>query len=124
MVITLVSEDKVSLSMFLDFYRTLYDSGVEVLDLNSLVGGDVINQIVRTFIGTHLNRSASDCAAVIIKVKTKKDTGLENLPEEVQRKSDYILKFIPTQARPEALKSKNPALFDSILDRYAANLKN
>jgi hypothetical protein len=123
MVITVISKDKLSLSMFLDFYKTLYDSGIEVLDMNSLVGGDIIDILVKNFVGTHLNRAASDSAALIIKIKAKRDLDVENLPGEIIKKSDYIIRLDTNSPRPVLLHAKDTA-FDPVLDRFAANLKN
>jgi hypothetical protein len=109
--------------MFVDFFKTIYDSGVEILDMNSLFGRDTLNRIVKTFVGSHLNRASSDSTALMIRIKTKKDIELTGLPEEVVRLSDYVIRFGLYANKPEVLKCKNPELFQPILDRWEANIK-
>jgi len=122
MIITVLSKDKISLSMFVDFYKTLYDSSVEVLDLNTLISSDMLDSIVRNAIGTNLDRATSESAAFLIKLKTKKSMTVEELPTEIKLKSDYIVQFDLFSTKPEVLKDRD-GKFAPILERWEANIE-
>jgi len=122
MIITVLSKDKISLSMFVDFYKTLYDSSAEVLDLNTLISSDMLDSIVRNAIGTNLDRATSESAAFLIKLKTKKSMTVEELPTEIKFKSDYIVQFDLFSTKPEVLKDRD-GKFAPILERWEANIE-
>jgi hypothetical protein len=122
MIITVLSKDKISLSMFVDFYKTLYDSSAEVLDLNTLISSDMLDSIVRNAIGTNLDRATSESAAFLIKLKTKKSMIVEELPTEIKFKSDYIVQFDLFSTKPEVLKDRD-GKFAPILERWEANIE-
>jgi hypothetical protein len=122
MVLTLVSTDKVSLSMFVDFYKTLYDSDARVIDLNNVISSEMLNSIVKNAIGINIQRATSKTSAVIIKLKTKKDMTLEELPPEIERNSTYIIRFGLFSTTPEVLKDR-PGDFGPVLQRWDANIK-
>ena len=122
MIITLVSQDKLSLSMFVDFYKALYDSGAEVLDLNSLVSKDVLDTIVGDAIKLHHDRTISEQAAILIKYKTKKKVAFEALPTEIVQKSTYIVQFDIFSTEPELLKNLD-GKFAPVLERWKVNIE-
>jgi hypothetical protein len=108
--------------MFVDFYKTLYDSSAEVLDLNTLISSDMLDSIVRNAIGTNLDRATSESAAFLIKLKTKKSMTVEELPTEIKFKSDYIVQFDLFSTKPEVLKDRD-GKFAPILERWEANIE-
>jgi len=122
MIITIVSQDKLSLSMFVDFYKALYDSGAEVLDLNSLISRDVLDTIVGDAIRLHHDRVISEQAAILIKYKTKKKVAFEALPTEIVQKSAYIVQFDIFSTKPEVLKDLD-GKFAPILARWEENIE-
>lgn len=122
MIITVLSKDKISLSMFVDFYKTLYDSEAEVLDLNTLISQDMLDTIVRNAIGTNLTRATSESSVFLIKLKTKKSMTVEELPTEIKFKSDYIVQFDLFSTKPEILKDRD-GKFAPVLERWEANIE-
>jgi len=122
MIISIVSKDKISLSMFVDFYKTLYDSNVEVLDLNSLTSRDVLDTIVKEAVGRYFEKKSTGQTSLLIKLKTKKDVTLEELPQEMARTSFYIIKFDLFSTKPEILKDTDNKLHP-IIERWEMNIK-
>lgn len=122
MIITLVSPDKLSPSMFVDFYKALYDSDALVLDLNSLISRDVLDTLVRDAVANNKERVLSEQAAILIKYKSKKKVALEALPTEIAQKSAYIVYFDLFSTKPELLKDRDGKLAP-VLARWEANIE-
>jgi hypothetical protein len=108
--------------MFVDFYKALYDSGAEVLDLNSLVSKDVLDTIVGDAVKLHHDRAISEQAAILIKYKTKKKVAFEALPTEIVQKSTYIVQFDIFSTEPELLKDLD-GKFAPVLERWKVNIE-
>jgi hypothetical protein len=111
MIISIVSKDK-----------TLYDSNAEVLDLNSLTSRDVLDTIVKEAAGRYFEKKSTGQASLLIKLKTKKDVTLEELPQEMVRISFYIIKFDLFSTKPEILKDRDGKL-QPIIERWEMNIK-
>jgi hypothetical protein len=122
MIITVVSKDKISLSMFVDFYKTLYDSNTRVVDLNMLNSSDVLNAIVKSTVGDNVTQTAPKDSNIIIKLKTKRSLTINELPTEIARSSFYIIQFDLYSTKPEVLKARDSAI-DPILARWEANIE-
>lgn len=108
--------------MFVDFYKTLYDSNAEVLDLNSLTSRDVLDTIVKEAVGRYFEKKSTGQTSLLIKLKTKKDVTLEELPQEMARTSFYIIKFDLFSTKPEILKDTDNKLHP-IIERWEMNIK-
>ena len=122
MVITIVSRDKLSLSMFVDFYKSLYDSDAPVLDLNLLTSAEILNEIVRGKLDADSQRAESSEMCILIKLKSKKDVDLVDLPKEIERRSHYIIRFGLFSTKPEFLKERD-GRFRPIMERWEKNIE-
>jgi len=122
MLFTIVSKDKITLSMFVDFYRTLYDSDVQVVDLNTLISNDMIDSIVKSAMAVNMQRALSKDSTLLIKLKSKKNMTLEDLPREVVGSSTYVVQFGLFSTKPEVLKDKDGTL-PAILERWETNIE-
>jgi hypothetical protein len=122
MLITIVSKDKLSLSMFIDFFRSLYDSDVALLDLNINTSTEMLNSLTSNFIDHHAKRVSAEQAWCIIKLKTRGPLTFDRLPLEIAQKSSYIIQFDLFSSKPELLKDLDGKL-KPILDRWEANIK-
>jgi hypothetical protein len=117
-IITVISPDKLSMSMFCDFYKTIYigDDIYKVLDMSCLNTPQTQELIVKDFI--EINK---DLRNAIIKYKIKPKTKLDVLPKVITEVSQYIIRFDMFSTHPEIVKD-----FDGsgkeIIDRWLANI--
>jgi hypothetical protein len=114
MIFTIVSPDKVTLSMFYDFYKTLYDSKVRVLDINCLYSSDIINDAFNTL------KSESKAGNDFF-VKFKVKVNLKSVPPIVIDLSDIVLSFDVYSMEPQIIKS-NEEKTSAIIDRWKFNI--
>ena len=113
-IITLISPDKLTKSMFTDFYRAKNPNKVViVLDINILFSLDMQEKIVNDCIKYVQDNGKENSTDIIVKykVKNKPDTTINSSIEEI---SDYILKFDIFSTHPEIVKESDP--------NYAAEL--
>jgi len=122
MLITVVSKDKLSLSMFIDFFKSLYDSDVALLDLNINTSTEMLNSLTTSFIERHSKRIIAEQAWCIIKLKTRGPLTIDSLPQEIAQNSSYIIQFDLFSAKPALLKDCDGKI-KPILDRWEANIK-
>jgi len=120
-IITMVSQDKLSLSMFVDFYKTLYDSDAVVLDLNTLNSRNILDAIVKDATSNN-PRATSEQGAILIKLKTSKKIDIKDLPSEIEQRSAYIVQFDLFSTKPEVLKDRD-GKFAPILARWEDNIE-
>lgn len=124
MLITLISPDKISMAMFVDFYRSLYDGAAQVFETNNLYSEDVRDEF---FLGLKrkLLEDEREGASYIIKFYMK-PKNLENLTirgvgRECERSSDVIIKFDMFSSHPELLKYRDDAAKEMV-DRWIENI--
>jgi hypothetical protein len=115
MIITIVSSDKLTLSMFSDFFKSLYSSDVKIVDLNCLYSEDVISSKMEEFL--EINSKGRD---VLIKYKIKIQT--KEIPLIITDKSDQVFKFDIYSTEPEVIKGSHSDI-DSMLNRWKMNIE-
>jgi hypothetical protein len=118
-IVTVISPDKLSMTMFYDFYKSVYvgDGSLSVLDINCLFSKEVQNAKTREFIKANENSEN-----ILIKYKIKLKTVL-SLPAEIEQNSDYIIKFDMFSNHPELLKDKDEK-GKAMIERYILNVTN
>ena len=118
-IVTVISPDKLSMTMFYDFYKSVYvgDGSLSVLDINCLFSKEVQNAKTREFIKANENSEN-----ILIKYKIKLKTVL-SLPAEIEQNSDYIIKFDMFSNHPELLKVKDEK-GKAMIERYILNVTN
>ena len=116
-VITVISPDKLSLSMFCDFYRSVFigDNLYKILDMNCLNSIKAQNLIVQDFF-----RNNKDLSETIVKYKIKSQTKLQ-IPESLEIVSNYIIKFDIFSTHPELTKDSDGKGKD-IIERWTKNI--
>jgi len=115
MIFTLVSPDKITLSMFYDFYKTLYDPNIKVLDLNCLYSSGIISD---TFNTLKSESRVDNNFLVKFKIKVK----INKIPPLVIDLSDIVLSFDIFSMEPEVIKS-NKEKVSPIIDRWKLNIE-
>lgn len=119
MIITILSPDKVSLSMFNDFLNKAY-SNQHTLDLNYLFGKDFINQALKDVYENH-----DKDKFCLVKLKTLVNTPIsEGILSILKEHSDFIIKFDIYSNTPELLCSTDDSLIKPILDKWADNISS
>lgn len=121
MILTIASPDKITISMFVDFYRSLYDSSVQVYDLNCLYSEEVIKERVK-FI-TELNKNLRNKDQEIILVYYKMKSQTKNIPQILIESSDFLIKFDTYSTYPEMIKNEYPDIIGPVMDRWVMNIK-
>jgi len=116
MIFTIVSPDKLSLSMFTDFFKRNVDGNVSVGEIISLYSQEMQERIMDDF----LNRSPE--TNVLIRYKTKRATKVESIPEKLFNGSDYVVKFDLYSMEPEILKEKQQDL-GPLLDKWKQDVE-
>jgi len=116
-IITVISPDKLSMTMFCSFYESIYvgDRLCGILDINCLFSKETQDLKTKEFI--ELNRNAD---FIIIKYKIKGNTKL-SLPFEIEINSDYIIKFDMFSNHPDLIKDADGKGVE-IIDRYNKNI--
>lgn len=118
-IITIISPDKLSMSMFCDFYKSIYVGGysLEIIDLNCIFSKEILNIKFNEFIDLH-----KKIDNVIIKYKTKSRSVI-SLPSDIERCSNYIIKFDIFSTYPEILKDYDDQ-GKLITERWNTNITN
>jgi hypothetical protein len=118
-IITIISPDKLSMSMFCDFYKSLYvgEYPLEILDLNCIFSKEVLNTKFNGFIDLH---KKIDNIIVKYKIKSK---SIISLPADIERCSNYIIKFDIFSTYPEILKDYD-GQGKLIAERWNTNITN
>jgi len=110
-VITIVSPDKISLSMFTDYYRHLYTlKDLKILDVNSLLSAEIQENLISIHVG-YAEKGDSD---LLIRYKTKTKNNSINC-DKLQEISNYIIKFDMFSTCPEVLKSTDEEYIRDVL---------
>jgi hypothetical protein len=107
-IFTIVSPDKLTQSMFIDYYRSQYvNKEVIPMDLNSLLSVDAQERGIQSAIETiESTRTNLDLVDIIIKYKIKNKTQVI-VPDHIMSISDDVLKFDIYSAHPEVLKASD-----------------
>ena len=116
-VITIISPDKLSMSMFCDFYRSAFigEKLYKILDMNCLNSSKAQELIVLDFF-----KNNKDLSEVIVKYKIKSQTKLQ-IPKALEDVSNYIVKFDIFSTHPELIKDSDQK-GKGIVERWATNI--
>jgi len=115
MVITIASSDKLTLSMFSDFYKTLYSPDIRLIDLSCLYSEDILEAKINEI--SEMAKSGRD---IFIKYKMKPQTKV--IPTLLIDKSDLLVKFDIFSTVPEVIKDFGPET-ENLLNRWKMNIE-
>jgi hypothetical protein len=118
MIITIVSPDKLTLSMFSNYINSIYSTNsiVIVRDINFLYSERVLDALLDSFI-----KEAKDNQIILIKFKSK--TNLKKIvPQTYLDKSDYVLKFDMYSTKAEVLKATDSKWITEVINRWDSNI--
>lgn len=115
-IITIISPDKLSMSMFYDFYRAIYvgEDTLNILDLNCIFSQEAVDVRMSEFV-----KSSENYSHGIIKYKTKVKTVL-TIPQKILEYSDYIVKFDIYSNHPDLIKDSGGGV--AVIDRWNKNI--
>jgi hypothetical protein len=82
----------------------------------------MIDSIVKSAMAVNMQRALSKDSTLLIKLKSKKNMTLEDLPREVVGSSTYVVQFGLFSTKPEVLKDKDGTL-PAILERWETNIE-
>lgn len=103
-IITIVSPDKITQSMFTQFYKTTNsDKTVIVLEISSLFSPEVQEIALSEAIEYTKKHNKENTTDILIKYKAKAKTCILS-NERITDLSDYIIKFDLFSTHPEVLK--------------------
>ena len=68
MILTIISPDKLTLSMFSDFYKSLYNPEIKIIDLNYMYSEDILANIINDLD----SKTSKDRYDILIKCLSKK----------------------------------------------------
>ena len=119
MIITLISPDKLTLSMFSNFFRTIYSKNTIVIeqDINCLFSEDYQENLIKD-----IKENIQESETYIVKYKTKYNLK-KSIPQSIIDSSDYVLKFDIYSTKPEILKVLDSVWFESVLSRWFTNIE-
>lgn len=121
MIITIASSDKLTLSMFSDFYKNIYSPDIKIVDLICLYSSEIISSKMEEFV-----EIATKGRDVLIKYKIKTQT--KDYPPIILEKSDILIKFNILikfdifSTEPEIIKGFDPTT-ESLLNRWKMNIE-
>lgn len=121
MILTIASPDKITISMFIDFFKSLYDSSVKISDLNCLYSKEVIQK--RLSLITELDKKLLNRDKEIIIVYYKMKPQTKEIYPMIIDSSDFVIKFDTYSTHPEIIKEKFPEIIKPIMDRWVMNIK-
>ncbi len=114
-ILTIASSDKMTISMFYDFYKSIYSSDIKAVDLNCLYSSEVISSKIMELLD--LSQRGRD---ILIRYKTKVQTKI--IDPLVIEKSDLVIKFDIFSTEPEVIKGLNPST-EAIISRWKTNIE-
>ena len=122
-IYVIVSPDKLSMSMFSDYLKTILGNfNVELFDINHLNSNEIKDSIIQSY----ADKFKDTKSILIAKYKIKSNTQVSDLsvilPEKVQKLSDYIIRFDLFSQQPIVVKDSDNTL-PGLVDRYLVNLK-
>jgi hypothetical protein len=115
-VITVVSPDKITQSMFADFYKASNQSTsvVITLEINSLFSPEVQNHALSEAIDHIKGKANEDSAIILIKYRTKAKSNIL-INKDIEDASNTVIKFDLFSTHPEILKEPE---VDSLKDFF------
>ena len=126
-IFTAVSSDKITHGMFVDYYRTVADKEVIVLEINSLFSSDTQITALKEAEDYITEHGKEDKAVILIKYRVKalraKAGSTSVINETILMKSNYVLKFDMFSTHPEVLKSPDAEALSTLLSGWEAHVE-
>jgi hypothetical protein len=97
-IYTIISPDKLSMSMFSDYFQSIVSGVVRVIDINCLTSKPLQEAVFEETL-----KVSEKYSYLLVKYKTKIKTVLD-LPASIFEKSNYIIKFDLFSTHPEVIK--------------------
>jgi hypothetical protein len=97
-ICVVISPDKLSMSMFCDFFQNVISESIKIVDFNCLNSKEMQDKEFEGLIGGNISETC-----LLIKYKTKPQTKL-SLPPKLEEKANYIIKFDLFSMHPELVK--------------------
>ena len=124
-IYTVLSPDKISISMFSSFLKGIYGDNLSLLDMNDILSFDLKNDIIKSLIDKYQNTQKD--FVIRYKLRTRINTLdpqaiLKNLPENILSNSKYIILFDLYSQKPIILKDEESSL-SSIVERWEKYLE-
>jgi hypothetical protein len=113
-ICTVISPDKLSMSMFYDFLRS-FGGSVKAVDFNCLNTKSMQQAMFEELVNNYKSEDL-----ILIKYKIKPQTVL-NLPQIVKEKSHYIIKFDMFSTHPELIKDAD-GKGKNIIEEWVVNV--
>jgi len=120
MILTISSPDKLTLSMFVDFYKSVYDSDVKIFDLNCLFSDQILEKKMQDIKMYDVKDASCVDRFVLIKLKTRIQT--KQISPSIENISDFIIRFDLYSTEPEIIKMSVPEKIAPIIERWKKNI--
>lgn len=103
-IFTVVSSDKITHGMFVDYYKSVTNREVVVLEINCLLSSDTQIKAIEEAIRYVENKGKEDTTDILIKYRVKARSA-SVINEEILQKSNYVIKFDMFSTHPEIIKN-------------------
>ena len=114
MIFTVVSPDRLSMVMFIDYLKKIYLPDSVLCETGYMFDEVFQENMLKTLIGLDASKD------VIVKYKA---TRKMNVPSAaIERLSDYIVKFDIYSTVPEVQKAHDPLYIEKVVSRWKENI--
>jgi hypothetical protein len=113
MIITVASSDKLTLSMFSDYYKCIYDRDIKIVDITCLYSKEILTLKLEALSGIKIRN-------VLIKYKMKPQT--KDIPSILTEKSSVLLLFDIYSMEPVIVKSIGSDT-EAMITRWKLNIE-
>ena len=118
-IFTVVSPDKLSQSMFVDFYKTENNGkDIVILDINSLYSPEIKNSTLDGAIKHIQGKGTEDNSTVLIKYKVKKNDSTDLSLTDMFLKSDFVIRFELYSTQFSVLKATDKGSMETIASSW------
>jgi len=121
-VFTVVSPDKLTLSMFSDFLTQNSLIGILIIDISSLFSIDKQNEVLTSAISFIKEKGSEATLDILVRYRTKaKNNILVNT--NLSDSSDYIIKFDIFSVTPQILKGSEDMALTTLIQSWSSNIE-
>lgn len=121
-VFTIVSPDKLTLSMFSDFLTQNSLIGILLIDISSLFSIDKQNEVLASAISFIKEKGSEATLDILVRYRTKaKNNVLINT--NLSDSSDYIIKFDIFSVTPQILKGSEDMALTTLIQSWSSNIE-
>ena len=114
-IYTVISPDKLSMSMFSDFFQSVIGGMTKIIDINCLTSKSIQESI---FEEAQLN--LKNISNILVRYKTKHKTVID-LPVKISENSNCIIKFDLFSTHPEVIKDTT-TVAKALLERWVVKV--